>query len=156
MSSSVAASAARHHKPWSGRNLVVCLDGTNDVFSARNSNVVKLFSVSDSIFSVGGGDHHESDGQEWSGPARQQLLYYDSGVGTGASLLAGVAQTGLLHKLREAVTKGTQMMFAWCVPGRRRVIRVLTLCAGTLESMSWRRTNGFAIITSEFIVLSCG
>jgi uncharacterized protein (DUF2235 family) len=43
------------------RNLVVCLDGTDNEFSAHNTNVVRLFQALD---------------------RKQQLAYYDPGVGT--------------------------------------------------------------------------
>lgn len=45
-----------------GRNIVLCLDGTKNQFSSTNSNLIKLFSVL-----------QVSD---------NQLVYYDSGVGT--------------------------------------------------------------------------
>lgn len=45
-----------------GRNIVLCLDGTKNQFSSTNSNLIKLFSVLSTN--------------------AQQLVYYDSGVGT--------------------------------------------------------------------------
>jgi uncharacterized protein (DUF2235 family) len=47
---------------FSGRNIVLCLDGTKNHFSSTNSNLIKLFSVL-----------QVND---------NQLVYYDSGVGT--------------------------------------------------------------------------
>ena len=45
-----------------GRNIVLCLDGTKNHFSSKNSNLIKLFSVLEA--------------------SENQLVYYDSGVGT--------------------------------------------------------------------------
>lgn len=111
-------STPRRHFSWSGRNLVVCLDGTNDSFSARNSNVVKLFALSDSIYTTGherGTTTEHRRSSDGDGAAQQQLLYYDSGVGTSASELAGVADTGPLTKIKQTISTVTQLMFAWCV-----------------------------------------
>jgi uncharacterized protein (DUF2235 family) len=81
-----------------GRNLVVCLDGTgNELRVSRNTNVLRLFDMLD----------YSSE--------RQQISYYDPGVGTFSALgawsplgrtatrLAGLAfGTGLRQNLGEA------------------------------------------------------
>ncbi len=46
-----------------GRNLVVCLDGTNNEYAATNTNVVKLYEMLDRT----GAD---------------QITYYQTGIGT--------------------------------------------------------------------------
>src|SRR5881628_3481381 len=46
-----------------GRNLVVCLDGTNNEYAATNTNVVKLYEMLDRL-----------------GP--DQITYYQTGIGT--------------------------------------------------------------------------
>lgn len=59
------------------RNIVVCLDGTNDQFDASNSNVVKLYQM-----------------LERNTP--EQLTYYQTGVGTVAplGLMGNLARRG--------------------------------------------------------------
>jgi uncharacterized protein (DUF2235 family) len=60
------------------RNLVVCLDGTANQFSHKNTNVIKLFSVLEM--------------------SESQLAYYDSGIGTylppGANIWPKERQAG--------------------------------------------------------------
>ena len=67
------------------RNLVVCLDGTNNEFGAENTNVVRLFQLL----------LDEPD---------SQLRYYDPGVGT-------IGHPGVLTRLMDKVTKVLGMAF---------------------------------------------
>lgn len=46
-----------------GRNIILCLDGTNNQYAATNTNVVKLYAMLDRI-------------------AKDQLTYYQPGIGT--------------------------------------------------------------------------
>jgi len=86
-------------RPQSFRNLVLCLDGTANQFSATNTNVVKLFSVL-----------HSSE---------TQLNYYDSGVGT--YLPHDVANITSLATLRTRVSLLADLAVAWFVPSLHRV-----------------------------------
>ena len=61
------------------RNIVVCLDGTNDKFDTTNSNVVKLYRML----------HRDTP---------EQITYYQTGVGT-------VAPLGLIGKTYRALAK---------------------------------------------------
>lgn len=63
----VPAPAQNESSTLPPRNLVLCLDGTSNKFSASNTNVVKLFSMLEI-----------SPGNKPGG----QMAYYDSGVGT--------------------------------------------------------------------------
>jgi uncharacterized protein (DUF2235 family) len=105
----MADSVRNFAPPGSGRNLIVCCDGTDNEFGPINTNVVRLAQVLD------------------RDPAKQ-LLYYDPGVGTmpepgalGAihkwtSKIAGLAfGAGLEWKVQEAYT---YLMDQW-KPGDR-------------------------------------
>lgn len=64
----------------SGRNLVVCCDGTNNQFGAENTNVVKLFAAAVKR-------------------ADEQALFYDPGVGTFSATAALTSTTKQITKL---------------------------------------------------------
>lgn len=76
------------------RNLVLCLDGTSNQFSAENTNVIKLFSVLDI-----------SPGYQKEG----QMAYYDSGVGT----YLPVGATTTWSSAKQWGAKAWDMAFAW-------------------------------------------
>ena len=68
-----------------GRNIVICLDGTNNQFGEVNTNVVRLVEVLDRT------------------PGRQ-MLYYDPGVGT-------IAEPGAVGSVRKWVSKVAGLAF---------------------------------------------
>lgn len=85
-------------KPQHGKNIVICLDGTNNEFGQTNTNVVRLFQAMERTTST------------------QQIVYYDPGVGTLAppNLLTGWGKafmknidlafgTGVIPKAEEAI-----------------------------------------------------
>src|SRR4051794_5327181 len=104
------------------RNLIICLDGTNNEFSASNTNVVRLFQCLDRN-------------------PRRQIAYYDPGVGTiwesntfskqrrKVEMLLGLAfGLGVTRNVLEAYTF---LMQAW-EPGDR--IFVFGFSRGALEA----------------------
>ena len=74
------------------RNLIVCLDGTDNQFSARNTNVVRLFQCLD------------------RDPARQ-VAYYDPGVGT-------VWEPGTLSRTSQKIQMVLGLAFGLGVTGK--------------------------------------
>jgi uncharacterized protein (DUF2235 family) len=68
------------------RNLVLCLDGTSNQFSATNTNVVKLYAMLD-----------RADGQ---------LAYYQPGIGTSVP-------TGVWGRIKRWVIKQIDLAIAW-------------------------------------------
>ncbi|KAI0038905.1 WD40 repeat-like protein [Auriscalpium vulgare] len=77
-----------HPKGGKGRNLVVCIDGTSNQFSEKNTNVVELYKslIKDD----------------------DQLTYYDSGIGTYVS-----DDANRFSRWKQAVKHKGDMMFAW-------------------------------------------
>lgn len=74
-------------KTAAGRNLVVCLDGTNNQYDATNTNVVKLYAMVD-----------ES--------GTDQLAYYQPGIGT-------FAPPGVLGKTKRWFITRLDLAIAW-------------------------------------------
>jgi uncharacterized protein (DUF2235 family) len=72
-------------KARTGKNIVICLDGTNNQFGAVNTNVVRLVQILDRT------------------PGRQ-LLYYDPGVGT-------IAEPGAFGAVRKWISKVAGLAF---------------------------------------------
>ncbi|KAI0039967.1 hypothetical protein FA95DRAFT_1503519, partial [Auriscalpium vulgare] len=77
-----------HPKGGPGRNLVVCIDGTSNQFSEKNTNVVELYKslIKDD----------------------DQLTYYDSGIGTYVS-----EDATCFFRWKQAAKHKGDMMFAW-------------------------------------------
>ncbi|KAI0052942.1 hypothetical protein FA95DRAFT_1531655 [Auriscalpium vulgare] len=77
-----------HPKGGNGRNLVVCIDGTSNQFSEKNTNVVELYKslIKDD----------------------EQLTYYDSGIGTYVS-----DDANRFSRWKQAIKHKGDMMFAW-------------------------------------------
>jgi uncharacterized protein (DUF2235 family) len=71
----------------SGRNLVVCLDGTANKFSATPSNVLKLFSMLENN-------------------PETQLRFYQSGAGTYTGL-------PVIASVLNALAEGADFAWAW-------------------------------------------
>lgn len=74
-----------------GRNLVLCFDGTNNRYAASNTNVVKLLTLLD------------REGRD------DQLFYYLPGVGT-------VAPHGRLSGFKRGALLGLDLAVAWLLP----------------------------------------
>ncbi|KDQ18885.1 hypothetical protein BOTBODRAFT_103545 [Botryobasidium botryosum FD-172 SS1] len=72
----------------SGRNLVLCFDGTSEKFGERNTNIVKLFEVL------------KRDKEE------EQMVYYQTGIGTFAS-------PGTTTPVMLAISRLADLTIAW-------------------------------------------
>jgi uncharacterized protein (DUF2235 family) len=70
-----------------GRNLIVCLDGTNNSYEATNTNVVKLYAMIDRT-------------------GNDQLAYYQPGSGTFAPL-------GVWGKTKRWIVTRLDLAIAW-------------------------------------------
>lgn len=68
------------------KNLVLCLDGTNNKFGTRNTNVVRLLQLLD------------------RDPSKGQIIYYDAGVGT-------LPEQGLFTTMGRNLSVGIQLAF---------------------------------------------
>ena len=69
------------------RNLIVCLDGTNNKYAAQNTNVVKLCAMLDRT-------------------KPDQLVYYQTGIGT-------FAPPGMWNKLQRWFVTRLDLAIAW-------------------------------------------
>lgn len=76
------------------RNLVLCLDGTSNEFSSRNTNVVKLF-------------HITACSSSFTSP---QMIYFDSGVGTYLK-----PSQSSWSSLKKKIAIASELAFAWYV-----------------------------------------
>ncbi|KZV80601.1 hypothetical protein EXIGLDRAFT_629887 [Exidia glandulosa HHB12029] len=76
----------------SGRNLVVCIDGTSNKYSKKNTNVVELYSrlIKD---------------------PNKQLTYYNSGIGTYAQ--PSLRSPSFLGRLQRIIGYQMDLAFAW-------------------------------------------
>ncbi|KAI0028133.1 hypothetical protein K488DRAFT_28219, partial [Vararia minispora EC-137] len=80
--------------PLSGRNLVLCIDGTANKFGEMNSNVVELYSRLEKS-------------------PKKQITYYDSGIGTYVKNSHGIRSWFSYDAWKESILHGIDTAIAW-------------------------------------------